>query len=616
MCGIAGIVDFNDKPDILQDVLKEMTRRLAHRGPDGEGFYFGDNVAIGHRRLSVIDIEGGAQPMTNEDERYWLIYNGEIYNFKDLMEELKARGHHFKTRCDTEVILHAYEEWGEKCLDRFNGMFAFALWDEEEEKLFFARDRLGIKPFFFAHDGKRLVFSSEIQALLPALKSKPQLDEYGLTAYFMVQYVPSPDTIFKEIKKLSPATAGLFDRHGLKIWRWWKLPEGTIPDEGRASEELLSLLEDSVKLRLVSDVPLGAFLSGGIDSSSVVALMARNSCERVRTFQVTFQEYPSYDESYFGLTASKAFGTVHHILDMKASDMIELLPKIMTSMGEPVADPALVPTYMVSKLARQHVTVVLTGEGADELFGGYLRYSLERLSYLWSLVPSFAKNYFSQLLKKIPRSERALKALNAMNLPAGGKRHLGWLMTLPLEELAELLPTADVIANTEKLACIFSLYFKGENKTNPLKDTLRCDLSTWLPDDLLAKVDFMSMSHGLEARVPYLDYRLVEWVFKLPPKKLMQGLKRKAILKEAVRSFVPKEIVNRPKRGFTLPIKEWFSGALKNFLWDTLSGKDVNSIFEPTTLKEWLQAHCAGRRELSARLFSALLLILWLKECQ
>lgn len=616
MCGIAGIVDFADNPSIQRSTLQEMAGRLAQRGPDGEGFYFSVNAAFCHRRLSVIDIEGGTQPMTNEDGRYHLVYNGEIYNFKELMKELKDVGHRFKTRCDSEVILHAYEQWGESCLSRFNGMFAFALWDEKEKKLFIARDRLGIKPLFFVHDKKRFIFSSEIKGLLPALQTTPQLDDYAIVAYMCLQYVPSPETIFKNVKKLSPATAGFFDINGLKTWKWWRLPKEPSENTKAKNEELLSLLEDSVKLRLVSDVPLGAFLSGGIDSTSVVGLMARNSNEEVMTFQVTFKENPSYDESKFGLIASDAFNTRHHILDMKADDMINLLPKIARGMGDPVADPAIVPTYMVSKLAREKVKVVLTGEGADELFGGYLRYSLERLSSLWSYVPSFVKRYFSQRLKRTPHTERVIKAISAMNLSVGGKRQLGWLMTLPLDELSELLPTMNVISHMDKLAEVFSPYFRGAEKVNPLKDTLRCDLSTWLPDDLLAKVDYMTMSHGLEARVPYLDYRLVEWVLKLPDKKLMRGLKRKAILKETVSSFVPPKIVNRPKRGFTLPLKEWFSGILKNFLWDTLTNNEVNSIFDAKVLKKWLEAHFNGERELSARLFSVLLLTLWLKEQQ
>jgi len=614
MCGIAGIVDFRDAAGVSEPAIRQMTSRLKHRGPDGEGFHIERFAGFGHRRLGVIDLEGGAQPMTNEDGSLWVIYNGEIYNFANLAADLRGMGHRFATRCDTEVILHAYEQWGASCLDRMNGMFAFALWDSRARRLFLARDRLGIKPLFVVKSPGRLVFASELQALLPALAESPSLDPFGLSSYFLAQYVPAPRTIFRGVEKLPPGHAALFDEGGFKQWRWWSQPgEDAVSPANGAPERLRELLDDSVRMRLVSDVPLGAFLSGGIDSCSVVGMMARHA-SAVSTFQVAFEDPPGYDETRYATLASEHFRTKHHRLVMKPSDLKELLPGIARGLGEPVADPALIPTYMVSKLAREHVTVVLTGEGADELFGGYLRYSLERLARPWNLAPGFVRRLTRKVFSRLPRAGRFTKAIDALNAPAGAARHLAWVEVLPVDDLAVMLPGISVRDFRRELMDVFATFFSSpQGSVNPLGCTLRCDLATWLPDDLLAKVDYMSMAHGLEARVPFLDYRMVEWALSLPDEARIRGLTRKAVLKDAAATFVPEAIRKRPKWGFTLPLNEWFRGPLRDFLRDSLASSSTRLPASPQVVREWVEEHESGKQNHSEKLFSLLMITLWLE---
>ena len=612
MCGITGIVDFDGTHD-FEHKVRAITRHLAHRGPDGEGYYFDRHIGLGHRRLSIIDIEGGRQPMCNEDKSLWIVYNGEVYNFPELKRELEQKGHYFSTRSDTEVILNAYEQWGVDCLNRFNGMFAFALWDSNRNELFLARDRIGVKPLVYTFEDNCLIFSSEVKALTAGLENKPEINSFGMFCYFMLQYVPGEDTILEGIRRLLPGEAAIYSREGLKKWRWWKLPESPPCQDNNAESRLMELLDDSVRMRLISDVPLGAFLSGGIDSSLVVGLMSRHAEGRVKTYQVAFDEPPGYDETPYAELASRRYETAHTRSVMNPSDLAELLPKIAARMGEPVADPALIPTYAISGLARREVAVALSGEGGDELFAGYLRYRLALYAKWWNIIPKFIRDAGRKFAGSLKNADRWVKAIDALNLSPGASGHFAWVRVLQSVELSGLFPDMDFKDHLEKLIGIFEPYFSDVDERGTLRATLDCDLNTWLPCDLLVKVDLMSMAHGLETRVPYLDYRLVEWAASLPAEKLLNRNEGKLILKRAAGSLVPEEIIKRGKWGFTLPLDYWFRGPLRDFLIEAvkLAGKFLP--IDGKIAENWVDLELSGKRNFGLRLFAMCLLGYWLE---
>lgn len=611
MCGIAGIVDFNYR-DIDRAKVRAMTQALAHRGPDAEGYHFGANVCLGHRRLSVIDVEGGVQPMSVDGGDTWIIYNGEVYNFRDIARELETLGHKYATRSDTEVILLAYKQWGTDCLAKFNGMFAFALWDAPKRTLFMARDRLGIKPLLYTFRSGCLTFASELRALLKGLGRKPELSPFGLISYFLLQYVPGENTIDKEVKRLEPGEAAIFSPNGFKKWKWWTLPERGRPAVDNTAEELIGLLEDSTRLRLISDVPLGAFLSGGIDSSAVAGLMSRHAAGRVKTYQVAFENPPGYDETAFAELASRKFSTLHNRCVFDPDSLVNILPKMACGLGEPVADPALIPTYAISEYARKEVTVALTGEGADELFAGYLRYRIAQFAKYWKIIPKPFRSLGWKCAAAFSDSDRWRKAVEALDLSPGAASHLAWVRLIDPAELQRLIPDYSVSVLTDEVIAYFEPFFENVDHRNILRATLDCDLQTWLPNDLLVKVDLMSMAHGLEARVPFLDHRLVEWAAGLPDGQLQNRREGKLILKKAAASFMPEEIINRAKRGFTLPLDDWFRGPLKSFLTDSMDIVFKNLPVDKGTVKSWVELELSGRKNYSLRLFALIMLGYWL----
>ncbi len=611
MCGIAGIVDFSAR-DVDRIKVHAMTSCLAHRGPDDESYHFERHVGLGHRRLSIIDIEGGKQPMAGEDGSM-IVYNGEVYNFAELRKELEDTGHRFKTRSDTEVILRAYEQWGVDCLERLNGMFAFAIWDPKRRRLFIARDRIGIKPLVYAFEGQGMLFCSEVKALAACLDTKPKLDSFGLVGYFLLQYVPGENTILEGIKRLEPGEAALFSPDGFKKWKWWKLPDSSSPVKGGRETELLDLLDDSVRLRLISDVPLGAFLSGGIDSSIIVGLMNRHAESGLKTYQVAFEDPPGYDETPWAELASRRFGTEHSRTVMEPAELSELLPRIADRMGEPVADPALIPTYIISELSRREVAVVLTGEGGDELFAGYLRYRLARYARAWRIIPRWLRRVGWGSAGAFRQADRWRKAIEALNSSPGVWGHLAWVRVLDPLELGALFPDYDVPELLEKVVGHFEPYFIGVNDKGALRATLNCDLNTWLPCDLLAKVDLMSMAHGLEARVPYLDHRIVEFAVGLDEKLLMSSKEGKLILKNAARSLVPAEILRRGKKGFTVPLDHWFQSTLRGFLCEAVELAVKHLPLDKHVAVKWVDQELAGERDFGLRLFALCLLGFWLE---
>jgi len=594
-----------------------MTEALRHRGPDADGFFFDDaaGLGLGHRRLKVIDLEGGVQPMADASGRVVVIFNGEIYNFVELRAELEAKGHRFRTRSDTEVILHQYLEDGPDCVKRFNGMFAFALWDRSLSRLMLARDRLGVKPLYYARDGSRLLFASEIRPLLLGLGRTPPLDPEALYAYLTLQYVPAPKTIFQGIMKLPPATVLLQDANGTQLSTYWSLPEVEPDLSGLAAAEALrELLEDSVRLRLVADVPLGAFLSGGIDSSLVVALMRKHMAAGLKTFSVDFAGGPGaaqFNETDWSKLASKQFGTEHYPLTVTAQDLLAALPEVVTRLDDPVADPAAVPTYLVSRLAREQVTVALTGEGADELFGGYLRYALGALARAYQPIPRVLRRFLLERpAGRLPHGRRIRKALAALGQDSPARRHLAWVAVFSEEMLEQLLGGP---AGREWVEQLLARAFPAQSEVYSLERTLRADIATWLPDDLLVKVDRMSMAVSLEARTPYLDYRLVELAFRIPDREKVRGLTGKRILKQAAQGLVPEAIIRRKKAGFTLPLESWFRGELKELMLDRLDPERLRraGILAPEPVSALVSEHLSGRENHGQELWSLLIFELW-----
>lgn len=628
MCGISGIVDLRDRRPINPALLQAMNDTLTHRGPDGEGFHYEPGVGFGHRRLSIIDLEGGKQPLYNEDETVVVTYNGEIYNFGELIQELAGKGHRFRTRCDTEVIVHAWEEWGERCLDRFNGMFAFALWDRRRQMLFMARDRLGVKPLYYAQlaDGE-LIFGSELKALLVHPKLEREIDPEAVEDFFCFQYVPDPKTIYKGVAKLAPGHF-LLARRGQALpapTRYWDVPlaDGLqTGDERENEEELRQRLLESVRLRLVSDVPLGAFLSGGIDSSAVVAMMREIGTEDLLTCSIGFKE-KQYDESAYAAMVATAKRTRHQAEVVEASDY-SLLDKLVGLYDEPFSDSSAIPTYRVCGLARKHVTVALSGDGGDEDFIGYRRYRLFAMEQrLRSLFPEpVRKAVFGPLgrfypkLDWAPRVLRGKTTFQALALSAVDA-YLDGVSIFPVQGRQALF-SGDLKRELGgySAAEVFRRHLEGRSFSDPLKMVQYLDYQTYLPGDILTKVDRASMAHSLEVRVPFLDYRFVEWAARLPSSVKLSGGEGKAILKKALEPLLPKEVLYRDKMGFAVPLDVWFRGSLQERMTASLEGETLvqSGLFEPRFLRSIAKDHRSGRRNYSAILWALLMFEGFLKS--
>ena len=635
MCGICGIVDFKDNP-IDPKLVEVMSNSLSHRGPDGEGIFIKQGsrvrgqgssgkvqVAFGHRRLSIIDLKTGDQPMFNEDKSVVVAYNGEIYNFNELKKGLIKKGHRFKTKSDTEVILHQYEEDGLECAKRFNGIFAFALWDDDKKTLLLARDRIGIKPLFYFYDNKRLIFASEIKAILKALPEKPEVDSSSLFRYLILQYIPAPATLYKNIYKLMPASILILNKRGMEIKKYWDVKEAKgegvkADNEEKICERLLKTIDESVTDQLISDVPLGAFLSGGIDSSVIVALMSKGMKEPVKTFSVGFEtDDPYYNELNYARIASKYFKTEHYEIIVRPQDVVNLFPVIARHLDDSINDPAVLPTYIVSKLAKEHVKVVLSGEGADELFGGYLRYSLDRFAKYHQLLPKLVRNgLIKPILNDIIDNIRITQGINAVSEPDRSSRYLKWVSVFDTDSLSAVLGNPVFIEEEWSRLKAFYNLIHNEYGNDTLSSILYTDIKTWLPDDLLTKVDRMSMAHGLEARVPYLDNRMVDLALSIPPRLKIKGFKRKYIFKKAVSNILPNEIVRRSKRGFALPISHWFRNELKDFVLERLSDDSVRRMdfFNTSAVNKIINEHIKGNEDNSLQIWGLLTLQFLLEE--
>ena len=615
MCGIAGIADAGHHA-VDSALIHRMCQSIVHRGPDDEGLFVKGGVGLGMRRLSIIDLAGGHQPIFNEDRSIWIVFNGEIYNFSELRRELEQRGHRFGTNSDTEVIVHLYEEHGSECVQKLRGMFAFALYDERRRRLLLARDRLGIKPLHYAVVNGRLWFGSEIKAILAAAPELAEIDASALLQYFYFGYVPDPLTAFASIKKLPPGHLLEFDEGAFSVRQYWDLPRyGTHSprSEEECLEQLERLLAEAVRIRLISDVPLGALLSGGTDSSTVVALMARAASGPVKTFSIGFRQ-ADFNEAPYARMVAERFGTEHHELILEP-DILQTVESLTRSLEEPFGDSSMLPTYYVSCLARQHVTVALSGDGGDEAFAGYDRYRmhLRDRSYQW--MPQSVRDFYRQHLHAlVPYNVPGRNFVYSVSLP-WRERYLEGVSLKPFQrEMSLLSEDFAGLGQTSDPFRVFRDHLEHAPAEDPIGRILYLDSKTYLPGDILTKVDRMSMATSLEARVPLLDHVFLEWVTGLTSDWKLRGREQKYLLKKlAERVGVPKEVLYRPKRGFSLPLGHWMRHELKEMIVSTLSEPQTmqRGYFNPKGVRRMLDEHFQGRRDHSPRIWRLLMLELW-----
>lgn len=621
MCGICGIVNL-DKEYISEEAVKGMARAMVHRGPDDEGIYAAPGVCLGHRRLSIIDLStAGHQPLANEDKTVWVILNGEIYNYKDLRDELVKKGHIFSSNSDTEVIVHLYEEYGQDCVKSLVGMFAFGIWDSKRETLLLARDRVGKKPLLYSYIDGNFCFSSELSALLKSNLIKKEINLEALDYYLTFGYIPAPLTIYKNVFKLMPAHVLIFRNREVRIEKYWQLDyEKKISiTEEEAEKEILELLLDAVRVRLYSDVPLGVFLSGGIDSSVVVGLMSRVYNQRIKTFSIGFDE-SDYNELKYARNIANFFNTDHNEFVVKPN-ALDVLPMLIERYGEPYADPSCIPTYYVSKMSKQYVTVVLNGDGGDELFAGYERYQAMAYSKVFDRLPNFLKRTVSSLfVDTIPESidgrkfvRKVRRFFETTSLPMY-KRYIR-LIGIFDEDLKSKIYSQHFKASADNFTTyrFFKNCLSSSNSLGLIDSLLKLDTLTYLPDDLLVKVDIASMANALEARSPFLDHRLMEFVVSLPSHFKLRGLTKKYILKKVAKKFIPNENIHRTKQGFGVPISRWFRTDLKDYLCDNLLSSTFlkRGYFKPEEVKEMIDLHISRQKDYGFQLWALLMFELW-----
>jgi len=620
MCGIAGIYNYKTLEPPDRDSLEQMARLLVHRGPDDKGFHRDGGLGFAFRRLSIIDLEGGAQPISNEDGSIWAMVNGEIYNFAELRERLRAKGHRFETNADSEVLPHCYEEYGESFVEHLRGMFAVAIWDSRKRTLLLARDRLGIKPLYYREDGRSLIFASEIKAMLSCGLVDREVDLQALCDYVTFRYVPAPGTLFSGIMKLPPGHLLTVDERGMRLREYWdfRFDNDGCPKEADIEKRLSDMLVECVKMRLMSDVPLGALLSGGIDSSLIVAVMRDLIGSRVKTFSVGFESAGPLSELPYAKMVSDKFETDHYEIVVGYDDMVENLPRLVWHQDEPVTEPAAIPTYMVSRLAKEHVTVVLTGEGADELFAGYPQYGLEPWAGHYQRVPGwFRERVIRPMMARLPFGFRRLRVVErSMATSSEADRWSSWFAGFSGREKEDLLaPDLRLGVEDPTGERVFDYHVARLGRAHAVERMLYADTKVWLPDDLLMKMDKMSMAASLEARVPYLDHELVEFAASLPLKHKLDGLQGKGVLRRLARGVLPPEIIKRKKVGFVVPINVWFRGALKPLLESTiLSSRSLGrGYFEAGYIRRLVDEHTEGRLDHRRELWTLLNLELWLR---
>ncbi|HEY0427337.1 MAG TPA: asparagine synthase (glutamine-hydrolyzing) [Pyrinomonadaceae bacterium] len=623
MCGIAGFISKEKDAPVgeRQILLDKMCKIIEHRGPDEQGLAIEGRAALGMRRLSIIDLKTGQQPIYTEDGDSLIVFNGEIYNYQELKKELEARGHRFKTNSDTETILLAYREFGANCLQYLRGMFAFAIWNKKDETLFIARDRVGKKPLFYAVSEKgNFVFGSELKVLLAHGEIKKEVDYAALDAFLTFGYVPEEFCIFKNVNKLAPGHFLIYKKGEIRTEKYWDFRYEKpleVKSEDEYAERLRALIKESVKIRLISEVPLGAFLSGGVDSSTIVGMMTELSEKPVKTFSIGFNE-DTFDELKYARIAAKHFRTEHHEF-VVTPDLIEIVDELAWHFDEPFADPSALPTFMVSKMARDFVTVVLSGDGGDELFAGYTRYVTDKKrSGLANLPAGIRQNLLKPLSASLPHGAKGKNYLYNISLDAVDRyidsvSHFGKLGKKSLYSKSFL---ANRNGNFGQSEALFRRIAESVSTGNKLDSLLYLDSKTYLPSDILTKVDRMSMAASLEARVPLLDHKLIEFVTQIPTELKLKGLETKYIFRKAVRGLVPEQILDRPKQGFGVPLNEWINLQLRDRIRETLSEKRAleRGYFDAKYIKILLGEHASKRRDHSYSLWILYMLELWHRQ--
>ena len=619
MCGIAGIVTQGRLAEGEKELLKRMTRTLHHRGPDGEGYYFDEHAGLGHRRLSIIDLDAGKQPMSNEDESVWVTFNGEIYNYLDLRKDLIAEGHRFKTESDTEVIVHLYEDVGERFSEHLRGMFAIGLWDKKARRLILTRDRVGKKPLYYSFIGNAVYFASEMKSLLHVPGFNRDIDLEALSDYFSLLYVPAPKSIFKSVRKVKPAHYLVIDPSGVRESCYWDLsfenPEEKT--EKQWCDEFLSAYEEAVRLRLRSDVPLGAFLSGGVDSSSVVALMHKINGSGVTTCSVGFDE-KAFDESADAAAFAASLGTDHHEERVRA-DALAVLDKLVWHYDEPYADSSAVPTYYVSQAARRHVTVALSGDGGDENFAGYRRYFHDCLeararSFLPDAIRRPVFGALGQVYPKLDWAPRFLRAQATFRaLSRRGVEGYFYSVSAVKPEIKQTMLSGDLRSSLKSYdsLTLFEDYYNHPTSADHLSRLQYLDIKTYLVDDILVKVDRASMANSLEVRSPLLDHVLMELIARMPSALKLKGKTGKYIFKKALGPVLPQNILTRPKQGFGVPLADWFRTELKETTAAVLLQPDPMGVLNPKTVADLWTKHQSGFRDFSTPLWTLLMFRLW-----
>ena len=619
MCGIAGTLKLERGNVARPELLERMLNRIIHRGPDDDGVLVDDELAMGMRRLSIIDLADGKQPIQNEDGRYSVVLNGEIYNYIELRRDLQSRGHQFRTNSDTEVIVHLFEEHGEGCVEHLRGMFGFAVWDHQQRELFIFRDRLGIKPLYYTLDqGRELSFASEIKSLLTLPHVKAELDTAALNEHLSLKYVPAPRTLFKDIHSLPPGHYIRVKENRVEVRQYWDLSyteKQSFANEEECVDALLEQLRESVKLRLRSDVPFGAFLSGGLDSSTIVALMSEQLDNPVNTFSAGFSGADGQDELPYARQVAEKFGCNHHEVLVGSEEFIGLADKVMWHLEQPIADQATVATHLVAALARKHVKMVLTGEGGDELFAGYARYAGEQYSGHAGLIPRPIRGLMRSVVGKLPGWRRQKIALHALLQSDEVARFSNWfpMFNGDMKEKVVAQSLRPMMTNTVDS---FAQHLAKCNGTTPLERMLYVDTKTWLPDYLLLRGDKLTMANSIEGRVPLLDHKVVEFACSLNDDKKLNGSTRKYLLKKVAARLLPEKIINRKKQGFPIPIERWLRKEAREMMRDLLSPESLNNrgLFDTAAVSKLMQLHETGYADYSTELWGLMSLEIWQRQ--
>lgn len=626
MCGICGI-SYSDARKPERALLEKMNTAIAHRGPDSDGFYLNDGVGLAVRRLAIIDVQGGDQPITNEDQSLWIVFNGECYNYPELRLELERRDHRLRTKTDTECILHFYEDEGDACVQRLRGMFAFALWDEKQRRLLLVRDRLGKKPLFYTVIDGTLYFASELSALLSGLPQRPEINLEAIDLYLSLQYIPDPLTAYQGVYKLPPAHFLTWENGQVRLQRYWDYscqPKWSASEE-ELTEELRHHLREAVKMRLLSEVPLGAHLSGGIDSSIVVALMSEFTSGPVKTFSVGFEE-EHFSELPYARAVAEKYATDHHEFTLTYGDIPSTLENIIYHFGEPFADPSAIPLYHLSRLTRQHVTVALNGDGGDEDFAGYQRYWLDGLANYYLQAPSLVTHKLVPFIAGLfpDRSDRPVG-----QSVVSGIKHLGRLTEV--DARASILRWGSYFSADQRASLWRPEFWRTFTPDNAetwlierfdsiegsrLDRTLYTDIHTYLPGDLLVKADRMTMAASLEGRSPFLDQEMVEWAARLPDQFKVRGRSGKYLLKKAFASTLPGSVLSHGKQGFGIPVSAWFRGPLYSWAQQMLLSEDslIRRWFDHNALGKLLEEHRTARVDHGKRLYALVMLGIWMQQ--